>query len=77
MHLRFVLELLELGRPVVVALNMVDAAQRRGIRIDRVILEQLLGVPVVETVAVRRHGARALLEQLDTGGFHCLHLYPR
>ncbi|MDD0930017.1 ferrous iron transporter B [Xylella fastidiosa] len=67
LHLRFVLELLELGRPVVVALNMVDAAQRRGIRIDRVILEQLLGVPVVETVAVRRHGARALLEQLDTG----------
>lgn len=67
LHLRFVLELIELGRPVVVALNMVDAAQRRGIRIDRVILEQLLGVPVVETVAVRRHGARALLEQLDTG----------
>lgn len=66
LHLRFVLELLELGRPVVVALNMVDAAQRRGIRIDREMLEQMLGVPVVETVAVRRHGARALIEQLDT-----------
>ncbi|HHW4679012.1 MAG TPA: ferrous iron transporter B [Xylella sp.] len=66
LHLRFVLELLELGRPVVVALNMVDAAQRRGIRIDRVSLEQMLGVPVVETVAIRRHGARALIEQLDT-----------
>ncbi|HHW4681036.1 MAG TPA: FeoB small GTPase domain-containing protein, partial [Xylella taiwanensis] len=66
LHLRFVLELLELGRPVVVALNMVDAAQRRGIRIDRERLEQMLGVPVVETVAVRRHGVRALIEQLDT-----------
>ncbi|MCW4455133.1 ferrous iron transporter B [Flavobacterium sp. MXW15] len=65
LHLRFALELRELGKPMIVALNMVDAAQRRGIRIDVQALEQALGVPVVETVAVRRHGARALVERLD------------
>ena len=65
LHLRFALELRELGRPMVVALNMVDAAERRGIRIDVAALEKALGVPVVETVAVRRNGARALVERLD------------
>ncbi|MBB3856371.1 ferrous iron transport protein B [Xanthomonas arboricola] len=66
LHLRFALELRELGRPMIVALNMVDAAQRRGIVIDLSALEQALGVPVVETVAVRRGGAKALVERLDT-----------
>jgi len=66
LHLRFALELRELGKPMIVALNMVDAAERRGIRIDVPALEQALGVPVVETVAVRRNGARALVERLDT-----------
>lgn len=65
LHLRFALELRELGKPMIVALNMVDAAQRRGIEIDVPALEKALGVPVVETVAVRRHGARALVERLD------------
>ncbi|OBR76352.1 ferrous iron transporter B [Xanthomonas sp. WHRI 6108] len=65
LHLRFALELRELGRPMIVALNMVDAAQRRGIVIDLPALEQALGVPVVETVAVRRGGARALVERID------------
>lgn len=65
LHLRFALELRELGRPMIVALNMVDAAQRRGIVIDRQALEAALGVPVVETVAVRRRGAQALVEKID------------
>jgi len=65
LHLRFALELRELGKPMVVALNMVDAAERRGIRIDVQALERALGVPVVETVAVRRNGARSLVERLD------------
>ena len=65
LHLRFALELRELGKPMVVALNMVDAAERRGIRIDVPALERALGVPVVETVAVRKHGAQALVERLD------------
>ncbi|WP_315388565.1 ferrous iron transporter B [uncultured Stenotrophomonas sp.] len=65
LHLRFALELRELGKPMIVALNMVDAAERRGIKIDVPALEKALGVPVVETVAVRRNGARALVERLD------------
>lgn len=65
LHLRFALELRELGKPRVVALNMVDAAQRRGIQVDVAALERELGVPVVETVAVRKQGAKALVERLD------------
>ncbi|KAG1249622.1 hypothetical protein G6F68_013228 [Rhizopus microsporus] len=44
---------------------MVDAAQRRGIQVDVAALERELGVPVVETVAVRKQGAKALVERLD------------
>ena len=65
LHLRFALELRELGKPMVVALNMVDAAQRRGIQVDVAARERELGVPVVETVAVRKQGAKALVERLD------------
>lgn len=68
LHLRFVLEVRGLGRPMVVALNMMDAARRRGIEIDVAALARELGVPVVETVAVRRDGARDLLAQLDAIG---------
>ncbi len=65
LHLRFVLELQRLNLPMVVALNLSDAAARRGIRIDRVRLEASLGVPVVETVAIHRHGTRELVAALD------------
>ncbi|MES1924759.1 ferrous iron transporter B [Salinisphaera sp. T31B1] len=66
LHLRFVLELARLGRPMVVALNMMDSARRRGIRIDRQALASGLAMPVIETVAVRRDGVAALIAQLDT-----------
>ena len=65
LHLRFVLELRELGLPMIVAVNMADAARRRGIAIDLARLQRELGVPVVETVAVRHDGARALVTSLD------------
>jgi ferrous iron transport protein B len=65
LNLRFVLEVLRLGRPVILAINMADAARRRGIGIDLAVLQRELGIPVVETVAVRANGARALLEQID------------
>jgi len=65
LHLRFALEVRELGRPMVLAVNMMDAARRRDIEIDLQALQQALGVPVVETVAVRRDGGRALVAQLD------------
>jgi ferrous iron transport protein B len=65
LHLRFVLEVRRLGRPMVLALNMMDEARKRGIAIDVGKLSQRLGIPVVETVAVRRHGAEALVRRLD------------
>ncbi len=65
LHLRFVLELRALGKPMLVALNMADAAKKRGIDIDVAALQRELGVPVVETVAVRRGGADTLLARLD------------
>jgi ferrous iron transport protein B len=65
LHLRFVLEVRRLGRPVVLALNMMDAARRRGMVIDTQKLSQRLGVPVVETVAVQRGGAKSLIERID------------
>ncbi len=55
-HLRFALELIDLGLPVVVALNMVDLAKRDGLELDPENLAAQLGVPVIETVAVRRRG---------------------
>ncbi|HEY6892699.1 MAG TPA: ferrous iron transport protein B [Rhodanobacteraceae bacterium] len=65
LHLRFVLELKRLGRPMVLALNMMDAAGKRGIRIDTARLQERLGIPVVETIAVRRGGTAALVDRLD------------
>lgn len=65
LHLRFVLELRRLGLPMVVVLNMSDAAARRGIEIDRDKLSAALGVPVVQTVAVRKGGAASLVELFD------------
>jgi ferrous iron transport protein B len=65
LHLRFALEVRELGRPMVLAVNMMDAARRRGIEVDLAALERELGVPVVPTVAVRQHGARDLVARLD------------
>ncbi len=65
LHLRFVLEVKRLGRPMVLALNMMDAARKRGIRIDREELQRQLGMNVIETVAIRTGGARDLVEHLD------------
>jgi ferrous iron transport protein B len=69
-HLRFALELIGQGLPVVVALNMVDLAERDGLKLDAAILAAELGVPVVETVAVRKRGMAALLEALGGALLH-------
>jgi ferrous iron transport protein B len=69
LHLRFALEVRtlarELGRPMLLAVNMMDAAKRRGIDVDLQALSNELGVPVVPTVAIRHNGAQALLSALD------------
>ncbi|HEX8444820.1 MAG TPA: ferrous iron transporter B [Allosphingosinicella sp.] len=64
-HLRFALQLIDLGLPTVVALNMVDLARRDGLSIDVERLSAELGVPVVETVAVRRRGLDEVKEALS------------
>ncbi len=65
LHLRFVLEMQQLGLPMILALNLMDEAGRRGIKIDSQALSRELNMPVVETVAVQRQGAEALAKQLD------------
>jgi ferrous iron transport protein B len=65
MNLRLVLELKQLGRPLMVALNMADVARAEGLAIDVAKLAAELGCPVVETVAVRSDGHAGLLALLE------------
>lgn len=65
LNLRLVLEIQRLGLPMILALNMVDVAKKRGIIIDTVRMAQELGMPVVETVAVHAGGEKELLRVLD------------
>jgi ferrous iron transport protein B len=69
LNLRLVLDLKRIGRPMLVALNMSDVAKQRGYRIDRAALQQSLGIPVVETVAIRSGGERALVDAIDQHDF--------
>ncbi|MBA3939691.1 MAG: ferrous iron transporter B [Sphingopyxis sp.] len=64
-HLCFALELLALNLPTVIALNMVDLAERDGLTLDAGRLSRELGVPVVPTVAVRKRGLAELLAAVD------------
>jgi ferrous iron transport protein B len=65
LNLRLVLEIKRLGLPMILALNMVDVARKRGITVDADRLAQELGMPVVETVAVQAGGEKSLLRALD------------
>ncbi|WP_168390943.1 ferrous iron transporter B [Acinetobacter indicus] len=69
LHLGLVLEMIELGRPMLLVLNMMDEARRRGMQINTQKLSERLGVPVVETVAVRRSGIENLMNALDQGKY--------
>lgn len=60
-HLVFAQEVMALGRPTIVALNMIDLAERDGLTLDPAALASALGVPVVPTVAVRRKGLGELV----------------
>jgi ferrous iron transport protein B len=64
-NLRLVLAVKRLGLPCVVALNMVDLAEQRGIKIDSAQLARELGLPVVRTVAVQGQGAESLRALMD------------
>ncbi|HKL25876.1 MAG TPA: ferrous iron transporter B, partial [Desulfuromonadales bacterium] len=72
-HLYLAVQFFELGIPVVLALNMMDEANKQGVRIDADRLSSLLKCPVVETVARSGQGKQALMKQAlahakDRGG---------
>ena len=69
LHLGLVLEMIQLGRPVLLVLNMMDEARRRGMQINTQKLSERLGVPVAETVAVRKSGVENLMNALDQGKY--------
>jgi ferrous iron transport protein B len=58
-------QFLELGMPLVIALNMIDVAEKRGIRIDTEKLSQLTGVPVIPIIARSGKGVEELLETVQ------------
>jgi ferrous iron transport protein B len=60
--LELTLELLEMGLPMVVALNMLDLAEKKGISADPAKLEAALGVPVVPTIAAHGRGVKELID---------------
>jgi ferrous iron transport protein B len=64
-NLRLVLELKRLGRPIILALNMMDEAERQGLGVDAARLSSELGMPVVPTVAIKKGGIQGLLDQID------------
>ncbi|OFW91568.1 MAG: ferrous iron transporter B, partial [Acinetobacter sp. RIFCSPHIGHO2_12_41_5] len=69
LHLGLVIELIALGRPMLIVLNMMDEARRRGMQINTQKLSERLGVPIVETVAVRNSGIESLLSALELGKY--------
>ncbi len=65
LSLQLVVQARHLGVPMVVVLNMTDMLHKNSIHIDIPKLQQELGVPVIEAIAIRRQGAEALLALLD------------
>jgi ferrous iron transport protein B len=79
-NLYLTVQLLEMGVPLVLGLNMMDVARKRGIIIDTEALARELGCPVVPVVAVTREGITELTARMLTvadghqaGGFHLAH----
>lgn len=63
-NLYLAVQLLELGAPLIIALNMMDQAESRGYQIDVSQLSYLLGVPVVPMEANRSSGIQELLQEI-------------
>lgn len=64
-NLYLTLQLIELGKPVVLALNMMDVVEERGMEIDLHRLPEMLGVPVVPISARKRSGLEILIHAAD------------
>jgi ferrous iron transport protein B len=63
--IRLLLELKQTGRPLMLVLNMFDIATRRGVSVDAARMSEMLGVPVVTSIAVRKAGIAELLHKTD------------
>ncbi|MGA2993682.1 ferrous iron transporter B [Bradyrhizobium sp.] len=63
--IRLLLELKQTGRPLMLVLNMFDIATRRGVTVDAPRMSEMLGVPVVTSIAVRKSGIAELLRRTD------------
>ncbi len=63
--IRLLLELKQTGRPLILVLNMFDIATRRGVTVDAPRMSEMLGVPVVTSIAVRKSGVAELLSKTD------------
>ena len=63
-NLYLTLQLLELGKPVVMALNMMDVVEKRGMEIDLHRLPEMLGIPVIPVSAQKRTGLDILLHTI-------------
>ena len=63
-NLYLTVQLLEMGAKVIVALNMMDSAESKGHQIDKDVLSDLLGVPVIPMVASRNRGTGELLDEI-------------
>lgn len=68
--LRVALELKNIGMPMILAVNMMDVAKKRHIAIDIDLLQESLGIPVVETIAVDHKGIDLLLDKLEVFAQH-------
>jgi ferrous iron transport protein B len=63
-NLFFTIQLMELEAPMVIALNQMDIARKKGILIDVGKLEELLGIPIVPTIAIKGVGLTQLLDKI-------------
>lgn len=77
-NLFFTLQLMELETPMTMALNQIDMARKKGIKIDHKKMQKLLGIPVIPTVAIRGTGVYELLERsveiIEKGGIKPLEI---
>ncbi|MDA3847807.1 MAG: ferrous iron transport protein B [Vallitaleaceae bacterium] len=75
-NLYLTLQLIELGKPVIIALNMMDIVDERGMFIDSERLSEELSIPVVPIVATKRSNATKLIHQILKTGHHKMEYEP-
>ena len=69
--LELTIQLMELKKPMIIALNMIDEAERKGIHIDTGLLSKLIGVPVIKTIATTGEGISNLFKAAYHVGSEC------